>query len=1128
MKALTKDIFREIRKSRSRFVSILVMVLLASMFLCGLRSAAPDMQITADCYFDAQHLMDLRVISTLGLVETDVAAIAATEGVAYAEGGYSLDARVVQDSTELLLKLQSLSERINVPVLQEGRLPEQPWECAVEREFLQSLELTIGDSFVVDGGDSLADQLQSLQLTITGVVESPLYIGMDRGTSSLGDGKVDCFVLLPRDAFTMEYFTEIDLLAEETEALLCYAESYETHLAVLQDRVEPVAEQQVEQRYQNIVSEAQTELEKAVAEVEDGKQELERREAEGRQKLDEVRQSLDQGWVDYQNGKVQLEQQIADAEQQLNAAAAELRDGYQLVLQNEQTLSDGRSELLKQERETESALLEAEQQLEQQANQLEAAETQYQEGWSLYEASAAQLTEAQNRLQELREQLSAAQQMGYTPAELQAGIAELEQSVETGLQQQEEARLQLEQTRIQLDAAQQELSTGRENLTAHRTQAETELEDAWTQIRYAEEEIARAKQKLEQGQTDYELGQAELESSRTEGQQKLDAALTELEQGETDYTEGLESLEQECAQAREELAEAQIEIEDARADIAGIERGKLYLMDRSVLPNYVGYEQDSDRMAALGNVFPLLFFVVAALVCLTTMTRMVEEQRTQIGVLKAVGYSTWSVSKKFLIYGCTAALLGCGIGCAVGTYAIPWIICTCYGIMYTLPEPQLPVHWGSCAGVAVASVGCTVLAVLWAVWASVVRTPAELMRPKAPKAGKRILLERITPLWQRLNFSAKVSARNLLRYQKRFWMTVIGVGGCTALIIAGFGLQEGILSIIDRQYGEIFTYDLQITMSDTATETRQAELRQWVETDARTELSSQVYFSTVTLLGEKRAEEGYLVVTAEESGFQKQFRLWDSNTGEHLDLPENGCIITEKLAELLNLRPGDSLTIDAEQRVSVSVAAVAEHYVQHYVYLSQSAYVAAFGQLPENNTICVSLTEHSDELSSAYSAELLQKPAVAAVTNISNAGQSVRDSLNIVNYPVLIIILSAAALAFVVLYNLTNINITERMRELATLKVLGFFDRELAMYVYRENIVLTLLGIAMGQLMGRFLSSYLVRTVEIDMVMFVRNATWTSYLWSIVLSLIFALLVNLVMYSRLRQIDMIDSLKSVE
>ncbi len=1128
MRALTKDIFREIRKTRSRFLSILVMVMLASLFLCGLRSAAPDMQITADGYFDAQQLMDLQVISTLGLVEEDVAALAETKGVAYAEGSYSLDARTVQDGREQLLKLQTLSNRVSVPVLLEGRLPEQPWECAVEPALLQSMGMEIGDQLTVDGSDELSGQLQSLQLTITGVVESPMYIGMERGTSALGDGKVDRFVLLPRNAFTMEYYTEIYLLAENAVELLCYDDSYEALLRALEDRVEPVAEAQIEQRHQDIVSEAQAELDDAVAEIEDGERELAAQEADGRAELADARQKLDDGWAEYENGKTEFEQEIAAAETSLADAKRELDDGRQLLLQNEQALSDNRSELLRQESEAESALLEAERQLEDQTVQLADAEMQFKQGVAEYEAGAAQLAEAQAQLKDLYAQRAAAQLVGYVPPELQQAITELEQAVETTASQLESAGAALEQTRAELDAAQQQLTAGREELAAQREAAEAELDAAWAQIGYAEEEIARAKQRLEQGQADYDAGLNDLAAAHAEGEQKLDEALAELEQGEADYTEGLQTLETEIADARTELDEAWLEVEDARSEIAGIERGKLYLMDRSVLPNYVGYKQDSDRMYALGHVFPLLFFVVAALVCLTTMTRMVEEQRTQIGVLKAVGYGTGAVARKFLVYGCLAALIGCVVGCIIGTYLIPWIICTCYGIMYTLPEPVLAIHWATCAGVAAASIGCTVLAVLWAVWASIVRTPASLMRPKTPKAGKRILLERITPLWRRLNFSTKVSARNLFRYKKRFWMTVIGVGGCTALIIAGFGLQEGIMSIIDRQFDCIFTYDLQVTMDDTAPEVRQEELLRWVEEDSRTGLYTGAYFSTVTLMGEKRAEEGYLVATDEEQTFLEQYRLRDYKTGELLELPAEGCVLTSKIAELLDLEPGDTLTVDADSRVSIPIAAVAENYVHHYVYLSAEAYKAVFGELPERNTIYVTLTDGSEQISSAYSADLLKKSAVAAVTNINSAGESVRDSLNVVNYPVLIIILSAAALAFVVLYNLTNINITERMRELATLKVLGFFDKELAMYVYRENIVLTLLGIALGQLMGFFLSTYLVRTVEIDMVMFIRHATWTSYLWSVVLSIVFALLVNMTMYYRLKRIDMIDSLKSVE
>ena len=1127
-RAYVKSIFRELRQSRSRFISILIMVALASMFLCGLRSTAPDMQLTADSYYDRQGLMDLQAVSTLGLVEDDVAALAAVDGVAAAEGSYSVDARVATDTSDLLVKLHSLSAQINVPVVLEGRLPTAADECAVEQRVLDRAGIALGDTLTLKDGDGLEDKLTGRSFTVVGVVESPYYIGMHRGTSTLGDGQVNAFVILPRAAFTLDYYTEINLLAGGGAALLCYGADYESLLDALHDRVEPVAEAQVELRYRGIVDDAQAEVDDTVAELEDGEAELAKQEADGRAELADARDELDQGWSDYETAQADYDRQIAEAEQKLADAAAQLDSNRLLLNQNEQALTTQRQELLAREDEAETAFLEAENQLTEQKAQLDEAEAQYAAGAADYEAGQLQLDDLKGQLVQLRQQQMQLASVGVHDDRVDAGIAQLEAMIDRTEPELEAAAAQLAATRAQLDDAQAQYAAGAAALETQRSETEAQLDDAWTQIQTAEDQIRHGRAQLDAGQADYDAGVAALADARRDGQSQLDDALEQLNQGEDDYADGLATLEDEVASARAELDDGWAQVEDARAEIAGLERGKLYLLDRSVIPDYVGYRQDSERMDALGDVFPVLFFVVAALVCLTTMTRMVEEKRTQIGVLKAIGYGTWPVAQIFLVYGCLAAALGTVIGCIIGTYALPWIICTCYGIMYTLPAPSLPWHWGVCFGVAAAALGSTLASVLWAVWTSVRSTPAELMRPRAPKAGKRILLERIGPLWRRLNFSAKVSARNLLRYQRRFWMTVIGVGGCTALIIAGFGLREGILSVIDRQFGVIYRFDLQVTLDDTAAAARQDAVFDWVEGSDAVASSAEAHFASVTFSGAERAEEGYLAVAMDPDAFLTQYLIRDYASGALLTLPDEGCIITEKLSELLGLHVGDEIVIDAGTRVRVPIAAISEQYVQHYVYLSAAAYEAAFGEAAGRDTIFLTAADGSDEGLSGLTAQLLEMPAVAAVTNLNATGESFRDSMSVVNYAVFIIIISAAALAFVVLYNLTNINITERMRELATLKVLGFFDRELAMYVYRENIVLTLLGIALGQLFGRFLSTYLVRTIEIDIVMFGRYATWSSYAWSIGLSLVFALLVNVAMYFRLKKIDMIESLKSVE
>ncbi|MBR2913088.1 MAG: FtsX-like permease family protein, partial [Oscillospiraceae bacterium] len=560
--------------------------------------------------------------------------------------------------------------------------------------------------------------------------------------------------------------------------------------------------------------------------------------------------------------------------------------------------------------------------------------------------------------------------------------------------------------------------------------------------------------------------------------------------------------------------------------IASIEKGKLYLMDRSVLPNYVGYEQDSDRMDALGNVFPLLFFIVAALVCLTTMTRMVEEQRTQIGVLKAVGYGTWAVAQKFLIYGCTAAIIGCVIGCIIGTTAIPWIICTCYAIMYTLPAPVLAIHWGTLIGVAIASVGCTVLAVLWAVWASVVRTPAALMRPKAPKAGKRILLERITPLWQRMSFSAKVSARNLLRYKKRFFMTIVGISGCTALLVTGFGLSDSINEIMDKQYAELNHYDVLMVLKN-AKFADSEPIRQVMETH-HADSVLPVHRETLDISANDKTYEADLFIPKDLDSFPQHMTLRNRKTGNMLTLDNETVILTEKAAETMGLSVGDSLKLikDSGKTVLVKIGGIAENYVGSYVYMSPAQYEKLFQKSPNYRMLLAKLGNTAD--GTDFAEAMLDCEGVTTISLVEEMKQSFHNMVTSINYIIVVLIISAGLLAFVVLYNLMNINITERERELATIKVLGFYEGEVGAYVFRETLILSLLGSAAGLVLGIFLHGFVVRTAEVDMAIFGREIAPSSFVYALILTMVFSFIVCLAMLPKLRRISMVESLKSVD
>lgn len=927
---LLTDAVREVRNTRSRFLSLLVLSALAVCFLAGLRATAPDMKETGDLYFDQQRLMDLRVVSTLGLTEEDVELLARQEGVEEAEGAYTIDAAVPLKDQEMIVKVHSFAEEgSNRPRLVEGRLPRKAGECLVEPLFLEKSGLSIGDTIRLDTGTGdFEDALARREFTIVGTADSPLYISVERGSSSLGTGAVSAFVLLPQAAFSLDYYTDAYLRAEGAEELLCYSEDYTELVNSLSDALEPLAEERSALRGESIREEAEQALADARRELSDGEAEVSQELSEGEAELTDARRELDDGWAEYYDGLNTFEQETADVQREIDDGEAELAD-----------------------------------------------------------------------------------------------------------------------------------------------------------------------------------------------------ALTELQNGEAEYADGLADYEEGKAEAEQELADARKELEQARRDLDALEDCSWYLLGRGTNTGYASYEMDADRMGSLAAVFPLIFFLVAALVCLTTMTRMVEEQRITIGGMKALGYSKGAIAVKYVGYGFLASAAGAALGLAVGLTLLPWIICNAWAILYTVGEIQYGFYPATSLLACGAAVGTVTLSALAACFSTLAAVPAELMRPKAPPMGKRILLERIAPLWRRLSFNYKITLRNLFRYQRRFWMTVVGIGGCAALIVTAFGLRGSIFDVMDRQYDEIYRYTAQIGLVDRVTPGELAEVTGALE---RSELVSGWLVSrseTASAETERYTVDCTVEVVPSQEALAPFVSLRHRTDSVPVLLPDDGVVLTEKLASLLGVSAGDTFTLDGDSRVQVRVADVTEHYIMHYVYMTDAYYQTLYGQPPEENQV---LAAYPAEGAEALDAELVGLDGVTTLSQVAATREVFTSSLESVDYAVVLIIVCAAVLAFVVLYNLTNINITERMRELATLKVLGFYDGELSAYIYRENVILTVFGVTLGMGMGKLLHQWLVLTVEIDLLMFGRTLALSSYLYAGVLTAVFSLVVNLAAHRKLKKLDMVESLKTVE
>ncbi|MDE6955430.1 MAG: FtsX-like permease family protein, partial [Oscillospiraceae bacterium] len=1026
------------------------------------------------------------------------------------EGSWSVDATAV----DCIVSVRSLPERLNLLEVKRGRLPEAADECVTESKLLVELGLDVGDALELVLDEDGEGDLTCTSYTIVGVVNCPLYVGTDRGTSSLGSGSVDAFLFVPGENFTYDYYTAAYFTGEGLRELDSYGDEYEDRAEALLDSLEPLGSERAEIRYETLVGDAQTELDEAQAELDDARAEADQELADGRRELDDARKELDQGWADYREGRDTLDRELADAARELADAARKLNDA-------QAELDDGRV----QYQDGLARYREGLAQYEDGLARYQSGLAQHQAGLAEYERNKAALDGQQAQVNEGLAQYEAAlKQAEGTPAyeQVLAQLAEQKAQLDMAQAQLDAGYAQLAPVKNRLDGARAELDGSKAELDG----SKAELDSAKAVLDETERQLAQAEREIVGGWRDYRSGQAELSQAREDGERELADALDKLEDGEAEYAGGLKEYEDGKAEADGKIADAQQKLDDARDELDQVEECQWYILGRNTNVGFVSFAQDTERVSNLATIFPVIFFLVAALACLTTMTRMVEEQRTEIGALKAMGFSRLSISKKYIGYAFLASLLGGVIGLGVGATLIPAVVANAFGIMYAMPPLEFREQNALCVLSVLAAVACTTGAALWACLSTLMAAPANLMRPKAPKAGKRVFLERVRPVWRRLSFTWKVTMRNLFRYQRRFWMTVIGIGGCTALIVTGFGLHESIFAILNKQFDEISLYDATAGLDEDAAPEELAAVTDYLDGSGMVEwwhLTSQT--AAEASAGGMAYDVGLYAIDDFE-GFTQFMNLRHRKDGGAVTPPGDGVILTEKLSELLGVEVGDTVTIDKDGRVEVRVDDIVEHYVQHNVYLSAACYERLFGEAPAQNLLLLEYGEGAE--SDQVSAELMAMDAVTSHSYIAAIRDSFTNSMEAIDYAVVIIILSAAALAFVVLYNLTNINITERVRELATLKVLGFFDKEITAYVYRENVFLTLFGIVLGLVMGRLLHAWLVLTVEVDLVMFGRTAPAYAYVLAAVLTAVFSVMVNVAAHFKLKKVDMVESLKTVE
>lgn len=1179
-KTLRKEFYMEIRRSLGRFLSIFFIVAIGVAFFSGIRASEPDMRYSGDRYFDEKNLMDVRVVSSLGLSDNDVKAIRKVEGVEKVEPGYSVDALCARKDSQVAMHIMSILPSLNELTVEEGRLPKSQTECVVDVDFMAGSGYKIGDQIHFSSGTShsLKNTLARDTFTIVGTVSSPCYISFGRGSTNIGTGSISGFVGVLEDTFVMDVYTELYVTVEGAKELTAFTGAYVKQVDEVIEQIDAIKEKRQVARRQEIVDDAEEQLEEGKKKLVDAKKEAEEKLADAKKQLDDGWKQLSEGEHTLEKSKETLQKSIQDlqaGQKELDANRKDVESKQSLLQSKQQELQAGQAELDEQKQvleESRAQLNQAQAKIDGQKVPLQESQALIDRGYDWLagreadnETRKAEVARLNAELDGLRAEVTVLEE---TYRQIESGDApdKTEQLEQLNVQIQnknqliagkeaekktQEIQIQINEetikNKVQIEAGlvklQEEVNKGWDQLKPY----EEQLQEGWKEFYAGEAKIKEAQATINHGREQIQSGSTQIEVGKVQmvaAQEKIDQGWAQVEEGKVK----LKEAEQEIAENKKKLNEAQTEynkekektdekiasaeqeLKEAEREIQKIENAKWYIYDRDDLNDYSGYGENADRMRAIGKVFPVLFFLVAALISLTTMTRMVEEQRTQIGTMKALGYDRGSIAAKYLGYAFLATVLGCIVGVLFGEKVFPFIIIYAYGIMYEhMNTFVIPYNLQYALMASSAALACTLLATIFSCYKELKEQAAELMRPPTPKQGKRVLLERISFFWSRLSFTWKSTIRNLVRYKKRFFMTIFGIGGCMALLLVGFGLKDSIFSIGVMQYHELQLFDGSVILNPEASLKEQERAIREVEQDRRVQETAVNYLKQVEIRKEKKWKNVYLNVAENTKEFSDFVVLRNRLSGESYDLDE-GVILTEKIANQLEVKPGDTIYIKDEVHgeVPFKISAISENYLEHYLYMTEEQYEAGFGEVPEYNSLYYKVDENNENQIKAIGEDVLKEEGALSVTYTQGFESRLDDMLGSLNIVIVVLVISAGMLAFVVLYNLNNINITERKRELATLKVLGFYPMEVAEYVYRENMVLTFLGGFAGIVLGKILHRFIIVTVEIESTMFGRNIDISSFIYGFLITFGFSILVNAVMYFKLKKIDMIESLKSVE
>lgn len=1070
-KALFKDSIKEIKKTHRRFISILLMAFLGVGFFAGIKASSPDMKKTIDNYYKAQNVYDIEVMSTLGLTDADMEALKNINGITDVYATYSKDATINLGDLEIVAKVHEIEPEINKVLLESGKLPEAINECVVEKRFATFTKIKIGDEITLEEklDEDEENSFKEKKLKVVGIVESPLYISAERGTSSLGDGKVDYYIYINKENINSDIYTEIYAKIDSKNESTTSSE-YEKYVEKVKDDIEHIKTEREQARYNSLVDDANKKVSDAEDELNDKQKEADEEFAKADKKIADAEKEISDGEETLESNKTKADKEFSSAEAKLNTAKQELAKNEN-EFKTKKEDANKQIENTKAELQTQNANLQkVNENLESLNNSLKNVNLKLSNG-NLSEAEILTLN--------------------ATKQELEKNITELEKNKKT------------------LNIAIAKMQEGI-------LQAEKEITDAESQIKEAKNAITKNEKELKKQKANTYAKIEDARKNLTDAKQKLEDSKKEYNDKKADY--------------EIQITDAKKKIEDAKQKILEIKDAKWYILDRESNSGYNSFVQDTKSIANIGKVFPIVFFVIAALISLTSMTRMVEEERVQIGTLKALGYNKLQIASKYIIYSGLASIIGGSIGMVVGCYVLPPIIWMMYSMMYSVPNFVVEINFEyGLIGLILISI-CNVGATMYAVWKELINTPAVLMRPKAPKKGKRVLLERIPFIWKRLNFNRKVTVRNIFRYKKRFLMTIIGICGCTALILTGFGIKDSITRLLTDQYGRVFNYDMQINLKDDLSTEEYTELYEYLNNKDGIEETVPAYFSSITVMNNQNEEDVQLIIPEDSKKIEDVINFFDKKTGEKVELSNSEILITDKLAQLIDAKQGDIIIIknsDGLER-KAKIGNIVENYVSHYIYMSKELYTDLYNENYKTNIILTRNAEMEEEQKSELAKDIISKESVTSITQASSMTKYIEDMMGSLNYVVIILIISSGLLAFVVLYNLANVNISERIRELATIKVLGFYDKEVYNYIARETVLLTIIGIGLGLIGGYFLNSFILTTCEIKMLRFNSTIEPLSYVYPVIITIAFTWIVNIFTYFSLKKINMIESLKSVE